>query len=254
MTRFTILVVAAALGAGCSWHRTGEANATAAAPTDVAQPQEGMSLALAIALAETEEQGGFSADAEVERVAKIAGGMWEDVSVRGARNGTVAAEPGAEYVMIAHRTCSDWTTDRDRWSDDRASWFLFVDGKLAAYDHWTFGAHCGLANAFRPVAVDSPSRGTERDLLRWLEQRHPPGAIPIELRIQRGRAWAAAGRIEEARRMLRYADDAIVSREDLFESRETTEAERAAFEVEGRRLRDLRADLSSDVRAAEAKR
>jgi hypothetical protein len=212
--------LAAAIASGCSWHRAGEANLVAPPPAELAAPRAGLSLGEAIALAEAEEQGDFSTDAEVLRVAKIADGIWEDVPTRAARNGTLPLDANAEYVVIAHRTCSDWTTDRDRWSDDRASWFLFADGTLVAYDHWNFGAHCGLANAFRPAPPDSPSRATERDLLRWLEQRHPPGRIPIELRVSRGRAFAQSGRLEEARALLRFADDEITTREDLFEARE----------------------------------
>jgi hypothetical protein len=252
MRKVAALALATALAAGCSWHRHGEANAVAAAEGGLPQPAEGMSIAEVVALAEVEESGDLSADAEVLRVAKISGGIWEDVSIRTARRADFAPAQDADYVVVANRTCSDWT-GRERWSDDRASWFLLPGGRLAAWDHWTFGARCGLSNDLRPVAEGSPSRTNERDLLRWLEQRHPPGRIPTELRIQRGRAFAAAGRLAEARAMLRYADDALLSREDLFESRETTEEERAAFEAEGKRLRDLRADLSSEVRAAEAR-
>jgi hypothetical protein len=253
VARCAALALAAALAAGCSWRQPGEANAVAPVPSGVPQPRAGLSLSEVIAVAETEEEGEFSADAEIVRVTRVADGHWEDVSTRAARKPGFPLAAGADYVVVARRTCTDWATTRDRWSDERASWFLLTDGKLAAYDHWTFGARCGVANEFRPVADDSPSRATERDLLRWLEQRHPSGPIPTELRFSRGRAYAAAGRIEEARAMLRFGDDALDAREDLFEARIVTEEESAAFETEGRRLRDLRADLSADIRAAEAR-
>jgi hypothetical protein len=252
LARAGALLLAAAC-AGCSWHRAGEANVVAAAPTGHPMPSEGLGIAEVIALAETTEQGDFSADAEVFRVAKIADKIWEDVSVRDARRGGVTLDPAAEYVVVARRECSDWTSDRDRWSDERASWFLFAGGKLAAWDHFAFGAHCGLAESFRPVSAGSPSLVTERDLLRWLEQRQPPGKLPIELRYARGRAFAAAGRIAEARAMLRFGDDAVDAKEQLFEVRETTEEERAAFDAEARRLGDLRAELTAEIRAAEAR-
>jgi len=253
LVRAGALAVAAACAADCSWHRPGEANTVAVAPEGHPMPREGMPIGAVIALAETTEQGDFSADAKVLRVAKVAGGLWEDVSPRAARRAEFAPDPGAEYVIVVRRECSDWTSDRDRWSDDRASWFLFVAGRLAAWDHWAFGAHCGLAESFRPVHAGSPSLVTERDLLRWLEQRHPPGRIPTELRYQRGTAFAAAGRLEEARAMLHFADDAVDAREQLFEVRQSTEAERAAFDAEARRLADLRDELTAAIRAAESR-
>jgi hypothetical protein len=247
------LLVAAGCAASCSWHRPGEANVVAAAPAGHPMPSAGLAIAEVIALAETTEQGDFSADAEVLRVAKVADKIWEDVSVRDARRGGLALDPAAEYVVVVRRECSDWTGDRDRWSDERASWFLFVGGRLAAWDHFAFGARCGLAESFRPVAAGSPSLVTERDLLRWLEQRQPPGRLPIELRYARGRAFAAAGRIAEARAMLRFGDDAVDANEQLFAVREATEEERAAFDAEARRLGDLRAELTAEIRAAEAR-
>jgi hypothetical protein len=253
LARAGALLLAAALAAGCSWRRPGEANAVAVAPEGHPMPTEGLGIAEVIALAETVEQGDFSADAEVLRVAKVSDKMWEDVPVRAARRGDFALDPAAEYVVVARRECSDWTTDRDRWSDDRASWFLFAGGKLAAWDHYAFGPHCGIAESFRPVRAGSPSLVTERDLLRWLEQRHPPGKLPIELRYERGRAFARAGRIAEARSMLRFADDAVDANQQLFEVRETTDEERAAYDREARRLGDLRAEITAAIRDAEAR-
>jgi hypothetical protein len=248
-----LLLLASATFAGCSWRSAGEADAVAPAPSDLPLPSEGMTLGEAIAVVETEEQGDFSVSAEVLRIAKIEGGIWEDVPARAARRSDFAPAAGAEYVVVAQRTCSDWATTRDRWSDDRASWFLFAGGKLVAFDHWTFGPRCALGNAFSPVPAGSPSVSTERDLLRWLEQRHPPGKIPTELRFARGRAFAAADRLPEARAILRFSDDALDYREDVFEVRESTEDERSAFDAESRRLRDLRADLSTAIREAEAR-
>jgi hypothetical protein len=253
LARAGALLLAATFAAGCSWHRPGEANPVAIAPDGHPMPSEGLGIAEVIALAETAEQGDYSADAEIVRVARVSDKIWVDVPVRAARRGDLALDPAAEYVVVAHRECSDWTTDRDRWTDDRASWFLFAGGKLAAWDHFAFGPHCGIAESFRPIRAGSPSLVTERDLLRWLEQRHPPGKLPVELRYERGRAFAAAGRIAEARAMLHFGDDAIDAREQLFEVREVTEDERAAYDREARRLGDLRAEVTAAIREAEAR-
>lgn len=237
--------------AGCAWHSPGAADAVAPAEGALAEPEPGASLAEVIALAEAREGGGFSVESDLERVARVHDGIWEDVPARSARRPDFAAEPGAEYVVVVRRSCRDWE-GRERWSDERASWFLLRDGRLSAYDHWRFGPRCSLLGAFRPVPADSPARATERDLRRWLDQRHPPGRLPIELRFRRGIAYASAGRLAEARAALRFGDGALVSREDLFEKREVTPAEAEAFELEGRRLRALREDLRAAIQRAEA--
>jgi hypothetical protein len=242
-------LAAAALAAhGCSWHGFGDADAVVAAP-DLPAPAAGASLAEVFVVADAVEQGDFSARAEVLRVSKIAGGIWEEVPEKRARRPDFALEPGADYVVVVGRECSDWV-GRERWSDERTSWFLLQDGRVVAFDHFRFGERCGLANAFRPVAAGSPARANERDLLRWLEQRRPPGRIPLELRFSRGQAYVAAGRLEEAEAMLRFADDALDAREDLERPREVSDEEAAAFDAEGRRLRGLRGDLSSAIREA----
>lgn len=246
-----LLLAAAALApAGCSWHRPGEAGAAAPAPAELPAPEAGWSLAQVLALAEQREAGDFAVDTELRRVARVSEGIWEDVPAHRARSAEFASEAGVDYVVVVRRDCRDWE-GRERWSDERASWFLLPGGRLAAFDHWTYGPRCALGNAFRPLPAEAPSRITERDLLRWLEQRHPPGRIPVELRFQRGRAFAAAGRIDEARAMLRFGDEALQSREDLFEKREVSPEEAQAFEAEGQRLRGLRGDLREAIRRAE---
>ena len=188
---------------------------------------------------------------ELRRVARVSEGIWEDVPARRARGPEFASEAGVDYVVVVRRDCRDWE-GRERWSDERASWFLLREGRLEAYDHWRFGPRCSLRSALRPVAADSVARATERDLRRWLDQRHPPGRLPVELRFQRGVAYAEAGRLAEARAALHFGDGALVNREDLFEKREVTPAEAEAFEIEGRRLRALREDLRAAIQRAEA--
>ena len=240
---------AALAAAGCSWHRPGDADAFAALPADLPLPALGMALPEVLGLAEVREAGAFSVHSEVQRVSKIAGGVWEGVPVSRARRSDFAPDPGADYVAVVSRDCSDWE-GRERWSDERASWFLFEGGRLTAWDLYRFAPRCALGNSFRPVAARSPSRADERDLLRWLDQRYPPGRIPLELRFSRGLAYVEAGRLEEAGAMLRFADDALDAREDLERPREVTPAEEAAFDAESRRLRGLRAELSTAIRKA----
>jgi hypothetical protein len=251
--RAGLAAAAALLAAGCSWHRAGDADAVAADTAGLSAPAPGMTLAEVLALADAREQGDFRISVERVRLSKVAGGLWEPVPERRARSADFAPEPGADYVVVLRRDCRDWE-GRERWSDERASWFLLHGGRLAGFDHWSFGPRCAVANAYAPVAADSPARGTERDLLRWLEQRYPPGHLPVEVRFGRGRALAAAGRLDEARAMLRFGDDALDAREHLHRPREATAEESEAFEAEGRRLRGLRANLSEAIRQAEEAR
>jgi hypothetical protein len=235
--------------AGCAWHRAGEADAVLHGET-LPAPEPGLQLAEVLAFAGTRESGDFTVTTELRRISAVRGGIWEDVSAREVTRGRLVPDPGTDYVVVVRRACSDWE-GRERWSDERASWFLLPGGRLAAYDHWSFGPRCAVGSRFRPLPADSPSRESERDLLRWLEQRHPPGPLPLELRFVRGRAYAEAGRLEEARSLLRFGDDGLQGREDLFEKRLVAPEDAAAFEAEGRRLRGLRADLRQAIRDAE---
>ena len=234
--------------AGCSWHRAGEADAVWE-PGDLPAPAPGLGLAETLALAGVREPGDFSVRTELVRISRIRDRIWEEVPTRSVTS-SEALDPAADYVVVVRRECRDWVA-RERWSDDRASWFLLPGGGLEAFDHWTFGPRCAVGNRFRPLPDDSPSRSNERDLLRWLDQRHPPGPIPLEIRFDRGQAFAAAGRLAEAKAMLRFVDDSLQSREDLFEKRAVSAEEAAAFEAEGRRLRGRRADLDAAIRRAE---
>ena len=204
-------------------------------------PSEGLGIAEVIALAESAEQGDFSADAEVLRVAKVADKIWEDVSVRAARRGDLALDPAAEYVVVARRECSDWTSDRDRWSDERASWFLLVGGKLAAWDHFAFGPHCGIAESFRPVArrlAEPRHRARPAALARAAPSaRQAADRAPLRARarLRCGRPDRGGARHAALRRRR------VEANEQLFEVRETTEEERAVYDREARRLGDLRA-------------
>ncbi len=245
-----LALAALVAGAGCSWHRPGDADAAAPAPADVPGPAPGMDLVSVLAVARATEQGPFSVASDLVRVSKVRGAEWQDVPIDAAERGRYAPEAGADTVVVALRSCRDWQ-DRERWSDERASWFLLHGSRLVAFDHWGFGPRCALSNAFRPSPDGAPTRATERDLLRWLEQRHPPGRVPVEIRFERGAAFLAVGRLGEAKAMLKFGDDAIQAREDLFEVRIATEEEHAAYEQETERLRGLRGDLSDAIRHAE---
>jgi hypothetical protein len=236
---------------GCAWHQAGDADAAVPAPADVPGPAAGMDLVSVLAVARAAERGDFAVDSEVVRVATVREKEWEDANVRRAERGEFAPEGAAQTVVIAVRRCRDWE-GRERWSDERASWFLLEGARLAAFDHWSFGPRCAVANAYRPAPDGTPARGTERDLLRSLEQRHPPGRLPVEIRFQRGHALVAAGRLAEARAMLKFGDDAIQTREDLFEARIAGDEERLAYERETGRLRGLRGDLADALRRAES--
>jgi hypothetical protein len=240
----------AALAAACSWHRAGEADAAAPAPADVPRPALGMDLVSVLAVARATEEGPFTVESEVVRVSRVRGAEWEEIDVDRAERGEYAPEAGTDMVVVALRTCRDWQ-DRERWSDERASWFLLHGSRLVAFDHWGFGPLCAVSNAFRPSPDDAATRATERDLLRWLEQRHPPGRVPTELRFQRGAEFLAVRRLAEAKAMLKFGDDAIQTREDLFETRIASEEEHADYERETERLRGLRGDLSDAIRRAE---
>jgi hypothetical protein len=247
------LAGAACLAAACAWHTAGEVDAVTEPPLDLPAPQPGMELPAVLDLASSVERGSFAVWADILRIVAVKDGVWKDLRLAEVRRPAFTPDPATDYVVVVKRTCRDWE-GRQRWSDVRMSWFLLPGGRLAAYDHWTFGPRCAVADRFRPAAEGSPARTTERDLLRWLEQRHPQGRLPIELRFQRGEAFVEAGRLDEARALLRFGDDAIEARDHLHRPREESAAESGAFQTEQARLRRLRADLSTAIRRAEAER
>jgi hypothetical protein len=247
-------LAAAALSAAalaCAYHADGEAGALAGEAQRAPAPAPGASLADAIAVVRADEGAGFSVEVSEVRVSKVAGGFWEEVDARRAARPDFVPDAGAVYVVSAKRRCEDWKRPRDRFEAERASWFLLPGGAVAAYDHWSFGPRCALANALRPARPEH--REVERELLRFLEQRHPPRPLPFELRIARGLAFVAAGRLDAAHALLASADQAIGARRDLFEERTASAEEEAAFEAEQARLRALRADLARAIREAERK-
>jgi hypothetical protein len=168
---------------------------------------------------------------------------WEAVS----RERT-AAEQGALGV-IAHRACG-YRQGLRRVREERASWYAFEDGRLAAFDHAAFDPGCRVQRRFAPA--EAAALETERTLVRFAAQRYPGSVLdPVE-QLQLGLALVAVGRIDEARAGLRSGDHAL---EALAHERERTRAEeREALELRERELRALRARLHHALVRAEAER
>jgi hypothetical protein len=144
--------------------------------------------------------------------------------------------------VLAVRRCGDWT-GREHWAAERTSWFVLRDGKLAAFDHWSFGPRCAVANAFAPSPPELLE--TERTLRRFVDQRHPPAPVPLAIRFRRGLAFFAAGRVQEARAELAAGDQGLAARQDLYRAGEHSERAQEAFRAESEELYALREQLST---------
>ena len=143
--------------------------------------------------------------------------------------------------VVAGRRCRFWEGVR-RKQTDRASWFLFEAGVLAAFDHDGFAAGCAPHSAFEPASrADAP---LERMLVRYVSQRWPVDRVPAEERLARGLRLLERSRPDDARAELQALDLRIAElarRQDELETPDP--AERAALFEEEERLRPLRAEL-----------
>jgi hypothetical protein len=176
------------------------------------------------------------------RVLRVDVDPWEALSVDSVATGSEAQIIGA----IAYRRC--WGRQGIRFfRSERASWYVFVAGELTFYDHFEFGEFCEPENHYLPSST--AHLATERGLVRFAARRYPESAPTTEERLSKGVALVSAGRLPDAKKMLRSADRELdfmaEEREDL------SEKEREAFDEKEKRLRAMRAKLFRTIAAAE---
>ena len=236
-TLAALLIASTALLGACAWHDHGAAGALLEPPAGVPAPALGMGVADVLAVARASEAGGIGVHLRELRVSRVTDGIWQEVSPKDA-----ARDPGRELVVLAVRRCGDWT-GREHWEAERTSWFVLQGGALTAFDHWSFGPRCTVGNAFVP----SPPAllATERDLLRFVDQRHPPAPAPLAIRFQRGLAFLGAGRVAEARAELAAGDEGLAARQDLYKEGEHSPLAQETFRLESEELYTLREQLSA---------
>jgi len=206
-------------------------------------PDQQMDGAEVLALLHVPPAGEFTVTLEETFLSRVEDDIWREIPAREVASGAAATD---YTVVIGARSCSDWQwmTDEDYvgyQAEERSSWYLLRGDTLIAWDHWNYGPRCVPVNAFRPARGDDLA--LERTLLRFVAQRFPNPQTPAEIRFDRGVAYLEAGRIAEARRMLKAGDRAIevLSNDRIHRERGVTRTELQAQEEH---LRRRRAELS----------
>jgi hypothetical protein len=131
----------------------------------------------------------------------------EDGAVRRLTADEVAAafeqDASGDYGVVATLRCQS-EYDLKRYMGEKVAWYLLVDGKLAAYDHFDFVDRCTVANSFLPAAGEKVA--LERRVTDHRDARFPRSMEHEAEYYRKGIAYIAAGRRDDALRMLEAGD------------------------------------------------
>ena len=207
-----------------------------------APPVTGDSLEKTLASLQTGPEGPFQVSVREIRLLRVDVEPWEALSV----DAGVAETEVSIIAVIADRRCRGRRGIRF-FGSERVSWYIFVEGGLVSYDHFEFGEACEPRNHYLPSRIEL--RATEQALIRYAASRYPESAPTTEERLSKGLALVSAGRLPDAKRMLRNADREI----DVMSAKapNAPEEEREALDEEEKRLRAMRAKLSRAIADAQ---
>ena len=150
--------------------------------------------------------------------------------------------------LISHRICRR-RNGLDFVREERASWMIFRDEALVAYDHGAFGAGCAAPRSLRPAPPELVT--VERGLLRYVAQRYPAGRPSLEEQLRGGLVLVEVGRLDDAARTLSLAGPRIDELKDHVEG--TVGEEREAGDLRLAELGVLQGRLTQALRAARKK-
>jgi hypothetical protein len=210
-----------------------------------ATPATGDSLAKTLAEIQADREAPVKISIRELRVMRVDVEPWQRLS----SDAVATSSPEQTIGVVAALRCKGRRGIRF-FQSERNSWYIFVAGALASYDHVEFGEACRPQSHYHPSGVEQVSM--ERALIRYAAQRHPGSAPGTEEMLDKGLALVSVGRLEDARRMLRKADRELDFMTEDHES--LPDEERKQLETEERRLRALRAKLSRAIRAAPRQR
>lgn len=108
-----------------------------------------------------------------------------------------------DYAVAVLVWCSS-EVDLERFTGERASWYLLPKNRLAYLDHYDFSERCVISNDYRPAPVARAE--VERKLVGDVASnmtRTPVHAAQLYLK---GVQLVAVGRVDEARAMLQAGD------------------------------------------------
>jgi hypothetical protein len=134
---------------------------------------------------------------------RIEGARWTEVpseEIAGAQ-----APPSGDFAVAATIQCG-FDDGQARFYRGAQVWYLLLDDRLVAYDHYDFVPGCELRNSFRPAP--GALAQSEHALVARLGTCDPDCATSKAEFYEKGRAFARAERFEEARAMLQQGDAA----------------------------------------------
>jgi hypothetical protein len=205
-------------------------------------PRAGDSLEETLASLQTRPEGPVEVSVEELRVMRVDVEPWEVLSLDSAP----AAGEAHEIGLVAHRRCKGRRGIRF-FGTERVAWYVFVAGELVAYDTFEFGEACEPINHYLPSRAERLA--TERALIRYAAPRYPKSTPTVEELLGKGLALVSAGRLRDAKGMLRKADREIHWLSTEGET--SSEEEREALEERVKKLKATRAKLSRAITDAE---
>ncbi|HXX49561.1 MAG TPA: hypothetical protein VEN47_15130 [Myxococcota bacterium] len=131
---------------------------------------------------------------------RIQGDRWAEVPDEVLRG---PAPSSGDFAIAATLQC-EFDDGQARFLRGAQVWYLLLDDRLAAYDHYEFVRACDLQNAFRPAP--GSLAGMERTLVSRLGTCNPACASSQLESYEKGRAFARAERFDDARAMLQQGD------------------------------------------------
>jgi hypothetical protein len=124
---------------------------------------------------------------------------WQEIEFSELRSGGFTSADSQGYVVIADLYCRGQVELQTYWGE-KIVYYLLPENRLQAYDHYQFVEGCTMFNDFRPAKGDVIS--LERSTLSWIEGRYPKSMVHVTEIFEKGLAYANAGRVDDAGRML----------------------------------------------------
>jgi hypothetical protein len=94
--------------------------------------------------------------------------------------------------------------DLEIYSGEKVGWMLLPAGKLASWDLPEYADRCVVFNAFQPG--DASLAGLEKQVAAYRDANFPRSMQHVGEYYQKGLAYVAVGRIEDAEAMLAAGD------------------------------------------------
>lgn len=118
----------------------------------------------------------------------------------------IAEDTPGDYGVVAIVRCQS-KYNLKRYMTEKVAWYLLLQGKLVAYDHYDFVDLCTVFNEFVPARADALA--LEELVISHRDANFPKSMEHTGQFYSKGLAYLAAKRTEDARRMLMAGDAAL---------------------------------------------